>query len=38
MNIRRFEPWSIVDMLHRDLDRLAARHTPAGDSEAVVTD
>ena len=25
-------------MLHRDLDRLAARHIPAGDSEAVVTD
>jgi HSP20 family protein len=38
MNIRRFEPWSIVDMLHRDLDRLAARHIPSGDSEAVVTD
>ena len=38
MNIRRFEPWSIVDMLHRDLDRLAARHIPADDSEAVVTD
>jgi HSP20 family protein len=38
MNIRRFEPWSIVDMLHRDLDRLAARQFPAGDSEAVVTD
>ena len=38
MNLRRFEPWSIVDMLHRDLDRLAARHIPAGDSEAVVTD
>jgi len=38
MNLRRFEPWSIVDMLHRDLDRLAARHIPAGDSDAVVTD
>ena len=38
MNIRRFEPWSIVDMLHRDLDRLAARHIPASDGEAVVTD
>ena len=25
-------------MLHRDLDRLAARQFPAGDSEAVVTD
>ena len=38
MNIRRFEPWSIVDMLHRDLDRLAARRFPGADSEAVVTD
>jgi len=38
MNLTRFEPWSIVDMLHRDLDRLAARHIPAGDSDAVVTD
>ena len=24
MNLTRFEPWSIVDLLHRDLDRLAA--------------
>jgi len=38
MNLTRFEPWSIVDMLHRDLDRLAARHLPADDSDAVVTD
>ncbi len=38
MNLTRFEPWGIVDMLHRDLDRLAARHMPAGDSDAVVTD
>ncbi|HSN51304.1 MAG TPA: Hsp20/alpha crystallin family protein [Woeseiaceae bacterium] len=38
MNVRRFEPWSIVDMLHRDLDRLAARHIPAGESDAVVAD
>ena len=38
MNLTRFEPWSIVDMLHRDLDRLAARHIQAGDSDAVVTD
>ena len=22
MNLTRFEPWSIVDMLHRDLDRV----------------
>ena len=38
MNLTRFEPWSIVDMLHRDLDRLAARRMPTGDSEAAVTD
>jgi HSP20 family protein len=38
MNLRRFEPWSIVDLLHRDLDRLAARQFPVGDSDAVVTD
>ncbi len=23
MNLTRFEPWSIVDLLHRDLDRIA---------------
>jgi HSP20 family protein len=38
MNLTRFEPWSIVDMLHRDLDRLAARSMPTGDSEAAITD
>jgi HSP20 family protein len=38
MNLTRFEPWGLVDMLHRDLDRLAARHIPAGDSDAAVTD
>ncbi len=38
MNVRRFEPWGLVDMLHRDLDRLAARHVPAGESDAVVAD
>jgi HSP20 family protein len=38
MNLTRFEPWGIVDLLHRDLDRLAARRMPAGDSEAAVTD
>jgi len=34
MNIARFEPWTFVDLLHRDLDRLAdyrgiARNDPA---------
>ena len=38
MNLTRFEPWSIVDLLNRDLDRLAARRMPAGDSEAAVSD
>ena len=38
MNLTRFEPWGLVDMLHRDLDRLAARHIPAGDSDSAVTD
>lgn len=38
MNLTRFEPWGLVDMLHRDLDRLAARQMQAGDSEAAVTD
>lgn len=31
MNLTRFEPWSIVDLLHRDLDRIA--HTRFGNSE-----
>lgn len=38
MNLTPFQPWSIVDLLHRDLDRLAARRIPAGDSEAPVAD
>ncbi|MDX1403257.1 MAG: Hsp20/alpha crystallin family protein [Woeseiaceae bacterium] len=25
MNIARFEPWSLIDMLHRDLDQIAGR-------------
>lgn len=34
MNMTRFEPWSIVDLLHRDLDRIASRRvaTDADDS------
>ncbi len=38
MNIARFEPWNFVDLLHRDLDRLAERrgvvdsdHSPVAD-------
>jgi HSP20 family protein len=38
MNLTRYEPWSIVDMLHRDLDRLAARRSPASGGDAAVTD
>jgi HSP20 family protein len=38
MNLTRFEPWSIVDLLHRDLDRLAARRLPAAEGDAAVTD
>ena len=36
MNIARFEPWSFVDLLHRDLDRLAQhRDLPESDGSAV---
>ena len=38
MNLTRFEPWSIVDLLHRDLDRLAARRLPAAEGDSAVTD
>ena len=37
MNLTRFEPWSIVDLLHRDLDRLATRRMPQNDAEGAVT-
>jgi HSP20 family protein len=26
MNLRRYEPWTLVNLLHRDLDRIAGRH------------
>lgn len=32
MNNARFEPWTFVDLLHRDLDRLAARR-PVSDTD-----
>jgi HSP20 family protein len=38
MNLTRFEPWGIVDLLHRDLDRLAARRSPLQDADGAVTD
>lgn len=37
MNLTRFEPWSIVDLLHRDLDRLATRRLPQNDAQGAVT-
>lgn len=33
MNVTRFEPWSLMDVLHRDLDRFVGRHFNLADSE-----
>ena len=38
MNISRFEPWNMFDLLARDFDRLATRRLPAHDAEGAVTD
>ena len=38
MNIARFEPWSYVDLLHRDLDRFAARRVASNSDHSPVTD
>lgn len=38
MNTARFEPWSFVDLLHRDLDRLAARRNVADSDNSSVAD
>lgn len=38
MNLTRFEPWSIVDLLHRDLDRLTSRRLSNGAEENSVAD
>ncbi|MCP5092091.1 MAG: Hsp20/alpha crystallin family protein [Gammaproteobacteria bacterium] len=38
MNIARFEPWTFVDLLHRDLDRLADRRGVARDDQSAVAD
>lgn len=38
MNIARFEPWTIVDLLHRDLDRLVGGRGVAGDDQSPVAD
>lgn len=33
MNLTRYEPWTLMNLLHRDLDRIAGRHLGlAGDS------
>jgi HSP20 family protein len=38
MNIARFEPWTFVDLLHRDLDRLATHRAAPGSTEDAVAD
>ena len=38
MNIARFEPWTFVDLLHRDLDRLAQHRNVAGNDDNPVAD
>jgi len=38
MNIARFEPWTFVDLLHRDLDRLADRRGITRDDQSAVAD
>ena len=38
MNLTRFEPWSVVDLLQRDLNRLAAARGLATDNENPVAD
>lgn len=38
MNIARFEPWTFVDLLHRDLDRLVEKRGVARDDHSPVAD
>jgi HSP20 family protein len=38
MNIARFEPWTFVDLLHRDLDRLAQKRSVASNEHSPVAD
>ena len=38
MNIARFEPWSFVDLLHRDLNRLAEGRNSSADAHQSVAD
>ena len=36
MNIARFEPWTFVDLLHRDLDRLVGARRGVSDDQSPV--
>ena len=38
MNIARFEPWTMLDMLHRDLDRLVGQRALRGNGESTVAE
>jgi HSP20 family protein len=38
MNIARFEPWSFVDLLHRDLDRMVGDRRISSDDQSAVAD
>jgi len=38
MNIARFEPWTFVDLLHRDLDRVRGGRGVATDDHSPVAD
>ncbi len=38
MTLARFEPWSIVDLLHRDLGRLTGNRAALADGEDSVAD
>lgn len=38
MNLTRFEPWSLVDLMHRDLDRIASRRYGSSNDEQSVAD
>jgi HSP20 family protein len=38
MNIARFEPWNFVDLLHRDIDRLATHRAASSTTDNPVAD
>jgi HSP20 family protein len=38
MNIVRFDPWSIADLMQRDFDRFAARRTDRADLQTLESD